>query len=597
MHASPQFRRLCLGALAALLSAAGASAETAPAPEDLRLKAFIEEGTASDLARDPTQRTLSKKTGDAADWTPVTDRFREETARLLRRRLKALPKEIDRAQLSASGQIQYDIYANALAGRALEDETRNRAYFINGNILNFNILEEPARVLQTAHRISGEGDARNYVARLDALPALLETAAAIAEKRQARGFTMIASVFPQVESAARSLSEGAPCGGEGEHALWTDFTGKLAAAEDISGETRAALQADAKAAIAGKVCPAYAAFADAVAAMAPQGREEGLWTTPGGKDAYADLVELNLAERTDPEEIHRLGLSEVERLTGEIEALEKELGLSGGPEAVQAFLNTSDETSLPNTDDGKAAYLAKAQAYIDAMTARLSDYFAVAPKRPLIIRMGEIGSQYTTEEIDGVNTGIYNLSTPRGERIGLDGLASLSYHEGVPGHHLQLSLAEELRDGPDLFARPFSAAFSEGWALYAERLAEEMGVYADDPYGRLGYLYSMRERAARLVLDTGLNYMEWTVADAEAYQQKVFGEAGGLRRYLNWPGQALGYYWGYLEWVRLREAAQEELGDGFDIRNFHIAALRHGSAPFEIIERVVDQWAEEAAAR
>lgn len=562
------------------------------AAEQDRFKSFIAEASAADLARDPTLRTMRNKTGEESTWTPVSQSFRDETAALLRKRLTELPGAVTRDRLSPSAQIEYDIYAASLAGRALEEETRARAYFINGNAFNFNILEEPSRVLQASHRISSVQDARNYLARMDAIPALLTDALDLARERQSRGVTMIATAFAPIVDQMTAAGSGAPCGGEGENPLWTDFNGKIGALADAPSDDLSMLREAARVTLIDKVCPAYTAYASSVSAMAADARSEGLWTTPGGKEAYRDIVALNLGAPADPEEIHELGLREVERLSQEIAVLEATLGFEGDLPAIEAALRERDETSLPNTEEGRAAYLALAQAYTDEMWTRLPAYFELIPsKRPLIIRMGAIGSQYTTEDIDGVNVGVYNLMTPRGERISTVGLATLSYHEGVPGHHLQLATSEEIREGQDLFQRPFNAAYTEGWALYAERLADEMGAYADNPFGRLGYLRSMRGRAARLVLDTGLNFKEWTVDQAQTYQREALGEAGGLGRYLNWPGQALGYYWGYLEYMRLRDRAEAALGDRFDIKGFHLALMRNGGAvPFPILLQVVDQW-------
>lgn len=547
--------------------------------EDARLQAFIKASNEADLGRDPTRR------GVAPDFTPVTEAYRQQSVAIWRGRAADLPTAVDRDKLSVSAKVQYDIYANALSAQALEADVRGRAYFITGNVLNFNIVDEPSDVLKRRHPIRSKADAQAYVQRLKALPAVLEDAVTVAKARAARGVTMIEATFPAVIEKAEALSHGAPCMGDGENSLWADFQGKLEGAADIPGDDKASLLAAGRSAIADGVCAAYAKYAADVRVLQKSPRIEGLWSTPGGREAYADIVELSLNARVDPEDLHQLGLKEVARLQGEIAALRQARDLPD-----DLALKTNPRASLDNTEQGRAAYEAKAETYLDAMWKRLPEVFAFTPPRDsLIVRMGEIGSQYTRDEVNGRQVGVYNLARPRGDRISTIGLATLSHHEGVPGHHLQNMTLAAMRTGPDLFQRPFSAAFNEGWGVYAERLADELGVYKDDPVGRLGYLESLLERAERLVLDTGLNAKGWTIAEAEAHQRGVTGEVG-LNRFLNWPGQALGYYWGYLEIVKLREEARRELGPRFDLKGFHTAVLRNGAVPFPVVERVVDDW-------
>lgn len=572
--------RLMTAAAFGLALLAG-SAQAQVAGEDAKLQAFIVAANKVDAARDPTQNRTS------GAWTPITDAYREASIVLWQKRAADLPRQVDRKILSPSGRVQYDIYSSALNAQALEAQARARAYFITGNILNFNMLTEPSAILRR-QRVTTTAEAEAYVQRLKTLPPLLSDALAIAKAREARGVTMIKTTFGGIVRNARAQAAGAPCEGQGDNPLWTDFKGKVEKAAAIPAADKTRLLDAGRAAIAEAVCPAYARFEGEVAAMEKNGRTEGLWTTPGGRQAYADVVELSLNARVDPDELHQLGLKEVARLQGEIAVLKQTLGVTD-----EGALRDDPKTSLPNTEAGRAAYQAMAEGYLDDMQKRLPGAFAYVPPRDgLIVRMGEIGSQYTSDEVGGKRVGVFNLSRPGGEgaRFSTVRLASLSYHEGVPGHHLQGATLTAMRTGPDLFQRPFSASFNEGWGLYAERLAEELGAYDDNPYGRLGYLQSMLERAERLVLDTGLNAKDWTVEKAAEHQRSVSGEGGGLNRFLNWPGQALGYYWGYLEIMKLRDHAQKELGPRFDLKGFHATILKNGSVPFPVLEQLVDHW-------
>ncbi len=577
------------GCLAAL---AGVAAQAAPT-ERAKFDAFVAGAKAADLAFDPTRRTQINHNGAESGWTPMTDAYRAVEAKRLAARLAELSGAIDRKRLSPSDQIAYDIYKAGLEADLLEARTYPNAYFLGAS--PFNAAQDLPGVLMGSHAIKSEADARNYIARLQALPAVLEGAVADAKARQGRGVTMIQSAFSQSEAVGRRFAAGAPCGGEGENPLWADFQAKVKGA-DLAAPARESLLADGRAALSGAVCPAYGAFAAAVAAMEPEGRIQGLWSTPNGEAIYADLVELSLTTRADPNLVHEVGLREVARTEAEIEAMMRKVGFKGDLAAFNKWLQDAPEVSLPNTEAGRAAYLAKARALVHGVYPKLPAYFETVPKTPLQVEPtthdpsgapDTSSSYYTPGRADGSKPATYHLGVPEKGPIETWSLATTAYHEGVPGHHLQTALAAEGGEGE---GRRFYPAYAEGWALYAEALAAEMGGYDGDDYARIGWLQQKLTRAVRVVVDTGLNAKRWTPEQATAYQLEHMGREEGLRRFLNWPGQGLAYYWGYLEFVRLREKAQAELGDRFDIRRFHSVVLKDGPAPFSVLERQVDAW-------
>lgn len=575
------------GCLAALVAAAAQAAPT----ERAKLDAFIASAKAADLAFDPTRRTQVSRTGAESGWTPTTDAYRQVEARRLAARLAEFSSAIDRERLSAADQIAYDIYRAGLEADLLEARTYPNAYFLGAS--PFNAAQDLPSVLMGSHAIASEADARNYIARLRALPAVLEGAVADAKARQARGVTMIQSAFSQSEAVGRRFAAGAPCEGDGENPLWTDFQAKVAG---LAEPARATLSSDARAALSSAVCPAYARFATEVAAMEAGGRIQGLWSTPNGDELYADLVELSLTTRADPNEVHEVGLREVAKTEAEIEAMMRKVGFKGDLAAFNRWLQDAPEVSLPNTEAGRAAYVAKARALVEGIYPKLPAYFEAIPKTPLQVEPtthdpsgapDTSSSYYTPGRADGSKPATYHLGVPEKGPIETWSLATTAYHEGVPGHHLQTAIAAELGEGE---GRRFYPAYSEGWALYAEALAAEMGGYDGDDYARIGWLQQKLTRAVRVVVDTGLNAKRWTPEQATAYQIEHMGREEGLRRFLNWPGQGLAYYWGYLEFVRLREKAEAELGDRFDIRRFHSVVLKDGAAPFSVLERQVDAW-------
>lgn len=583
-------RALLVGGCLAVLAVA--TAEAAP-PERAKLDAFIASAKAADLSFDPTRRTQASRTGAESGWTPTTDAYRETEAARLAARLAELSSAIDRDRLNAADQIAYDIYRAGLEADLLEARTYPNAYFLGAS--PFNAAQDLPGVLMGSHAIASEADARNYVARLRALPAVLEGAVADAKARQARGVTMIQSAFGQSEAVGRRFAAGAPCAGEGENPLWADFQAKLKAAE-LAAPVREALLTDGRAALSSAVCPAYAKFATEVAAMEAGGRIQGLWATPNGDALYADLVELSLTTRADPNLVHEVGLREVAKTEAEIEAMMRKVGFKGDLAAFNTWLQDAPEVSLPNTSAGRAAYIAKARALVAGIYPKLPAYFEAVPKTPLQVEPtthdpsgapDTSSSYYTAGRADGSKAATYHLGVPEKGPIETWSLATTAYHEGVPGHHLQTAIAAEQGEGE---GRRFYPAYSEGWALYAEALAAEMGGYDGDDYARIGWLQQKLSRAVRVVVDTGLNAKRWTPEQASAFQIEHMGREEGLRRFLNWPGQGLAYYWGYLEFVRLREKAEAELGDRFDVRRFHSVVLKDGAAPFSVLERQVDAW-------
>jgi uncharacterized protein (DUF885 family) len=330
--------------------------------------------------------------------------------------------------------------------------------------------------------------------------------------------------------------------------------------------------------------------------------DAGVWRLPNGQQYYADSV-LNWTTSTmKPEEIHQLGLDLVTKYTAQIDALMRPLGMTQGTvgERLRGMFNDPKQI-YPNTDAGKEQLLADLNEKVKVVTAKLPGYFGALPKAPLIIKRippyteaAQAGGYYNNGSLDGKRPGIYyiNLRDTKEQPKWL--LSTLTYHEGIPGHHLQLSLQQEA-PLPMIRKLSFFSAYIEGWALYAEQLADEMGMYADDPYGKIGYLHDAMFRAVRLVLDSGLHAMKWSREQAIKYYVDTIGdlEAGAIsevERYCAWPGQACGYMLGKVTWLTERERAKTELGAKFDIRKFHDAGLLSGAMPLTVLHTVIGDY-------
>lgn len=386
----------------------------------------------------------------------------------------------------------------------------------------------------------------------------------------------------------------------GQNAMYLSFTDRL----DDAGVENAEAYADrALKIIDTDIIPAYQRIADylvEVRASAPH--DAGVWRLPGGEALYAAMIRHMTDSNLSADEIHRTGLEEVDRITLEMDAILQSEGYSEGTvgERLQQ-LNAEARFLYSDDAEGRERLLNDVRAQVEGMYAELPDWFNKLPKHEVEVRMVPEFSQASAP------MGYYNPPAPDGSRPGYYfinlrdtalhpswTLPTLSYHEAVPGHHLDGATAMEL-DVPLIVKALWSNTSGEGWALYAERLAAEMGMYADDPYGDLGRLQAELHRAVRLVTDTGMHAKKWSREQAIEYMVDVEGvdeatATSEIERYVVWPGQALGYKLGQLRILELREEAKQALGDDFDIRDFNQEVLDVASAPLPYIEYTVRSW-------
>jgi uncharacterized protein (DUF885 family) len=304
-----------------------------------------------------------------------------------------------------------------------------------------------------------------------------------------------------------------------------------------------------------------------------------------------------------PEQVHALGLSEVARVSAEADALLKSQGFVTGTvaERVQA-LHKDPRFLLPNTDEGRKQLIAKYQQILDEVNARMPEYFRTVPAGKLLVQRVPIsaenntaGAYYQSAALDGSRPGTFFANLRDVGETATWTMKTLAYHEGIPGHHFQISTALNLKDLPLIRQQPIYSAYAEGWALYAERLAAEIGMYKDDPFGDLGRLEAELFRAARLVVDTGLHAKGWTREQAITYMVTTTGMNESevvteIERYMGQPGQACAYKVGQLKILELRERAKAALGPKFDLKDFHAVILENGGVPLTLLDHLVDEW-------
>ena len=445
--------------------------------------------------------------------------------------------------------------------------------------------------LHSAHPIETASDADAYLSRLEQFATVLDNETAETRRQAARGYLAPGWSLDLALKQMQELRAPAP-----EKSTMADSVATRAAAKNIPGDWRGR----AAKIIADKVYPALDREIAAVTALRPTTPAgDGVWRVPRGDEVYAAALAEATTTNYTPDEVHQIGLQQVAEISAELDKILRSAGLTSGTVGERLTqLNSRPDQLYPNTDAGREQLLADLNAGVKAMYAKLPQAFATLPKQPLEIRRvppeiqeGASNGYYRQASLDGKRPAIYFINLKSTTDWPKYTLPSLTYHEGVPGHHLQLSVAQLAGDLPMLRRIAFYSAYGEGWALYSEQLADELGGY--DGIERAGYLQSFLFRAERLIVDTGLNHKRWTREQAIDHMIKTTGFAQGrvkreVERYCASPGQACSYKIGHLAWLRARTKAQQALGPKFDIRDFH-EILREGAMPLTILERRVDE--------
>jgi uncharacterized protein (DUF885 family) len=458
--------------------------------------------------------------------------------------------------------------------------------------------DEVPKLLASQHKVESAQDAEDYLARLDAYGAAVDQVIATIEHDSALGVVPPDFIIERAQASLAGLSATDPA----DNALATGLGEKARAAGlDAPGDW-AARAADKVREVVYPANARLAAVLDGLRAKAVS--DAGIWRLPQGEALYRAMI-LHMTDTTlEPEAIHQLGLSEVARITAEMDAILRAEGYTEGSVGERmATLGAEPRFLYPNDAEGKARLLADLNALMDEIAPLLPRWFGTLPEQTVVVRAvppeaegSSSGGTYTAPSLDGSRPGTYWINLRDTAIWPSYEIKTLTYHEANPGHHLQVAVG--LREDGSLMRNVlFSNAFGEGWGLYAEALAHEMGLYANDRYGDLGRLKAELWRAMRLVVDTGLHAKRWTREQAINYMVKTSGThpddaRAEVDRYVVWPGQALGYKIGMLEIQRLRREAELALGERFDIRAFHDELLRDGGAPLQLLEARIQRWVE-----
>jgi len=593
-------------------SATVTSSESARDDEDesVRLNAWFEERYEEELAFSPIQQTFLGVTENNDKIDDFSLEAQLEQLNWKRESVAEMRANFDYEQLNADAKISYDLWEYQLAAAEAASQFRLNGYVFEQMNAIHSFFPQ---LLIAFHTVEDADDMQAYVSRIEATEVALDQLITLSQEAAAAGVRPPRFAFESVIDSASQIISGAPFNEGEDSAIWADAQQKIATLQEteIINQAQAdALKNATRVALLDHWQPAYQRLIawQQEDIVNTSETSQGVAALPDGEAYYNERLANQTTTNLTADEIHQIGLNEVARLKAEMEVIKNNVGFEGDLKAFFAMLRDSKDDQrhyYPDTDEGRQAYIDDATAAIENIKIKLASYFGLLPKADLEVRRVEpfreqpgAAQHYFPGTPDGSRPGIYyaHLSDmtamPKGE------LEVIAYHEGLPGHHMQIAIQQELENVPTFRTQAGFTAYSEGWGLYSELLAKEMEGTYTDPYSDFGRLGSEIWRAIRLVLDTGLHAKGWTEEQAVQYflDNSAITEAQArseVQRYMVLPGQATSYKIGMLKILELREKAEQALGDKFDIRGFHDAVLGGGAVPLSVLEAMIDQWIAE----
>ena len=596
-------RSLLAGAAAAALPLTAVAQPRSAGPQDGLLRSMLDGFFDEELRMSPEGATqLGLDTGRNADLrgklSDRSERGRNADLGSAKTRLVRL-RRVDRNQLSAASKVDYDTVRYDLETFTAQGEQfafgsvqAGEPYVISQLSGAYQFVPD---FLDSTHTVANAADVDTYLARLAAFPAALDQDLERSRADAAAGVAPPKVACELALSQLKALRET-----PAERSVLVDSLVRRARAANLTADPRA----QAMRVVETEVYPAL----DRQIAWMEELRGKastvpGVHRLPGGDAYYAAALKSATTTNLTPDEVHRMGLTQVADLLSQLDAALKSMGLTeGSPGERMDALGRKPENLFPNTDAGRAALLDSLNGQIKALQPILPRYFGTVPKSPVEVRRvpefiqdGAPNGYYNSAALDGSRAAIYYINLKDTAEWPKFGLPTLTYHEVMPGHHLQISLQQENKDVPLIRRTAGFSAYTEGWALYAEQLAAEIGLYANDPAGLAGFLQSFLFRAVRLVVDSGLHAKRWSRDQAIDYMVANTGFARGrvareVDRYIVWPGQACSYKVGHTMWLEQRERARAALGARVNLAAFHDACLKPGAMPLTVLSGVVGDW-------
>jgi len=524
-------------------------------------------------------------------------------------------KSYDFDKQSKSNQLNTKIL-NAFMEIQLEGES----YFYHDYPVNqmFGVQNELPSFMESAHKLEDKSDMEAYIARLSKFDTKFEQVLEGLKIREDKGIIppkfvikrvldeMNGFIGNEVDSTGNITPKSEPVK---SNILYVNFEQKTDSLDNVSAEEKEQLRADVAKEIEQTVFPTYQKLIDYFGELDNKATtDEGVWKLPDGANFYRYCLKSQTTTSLNPDEVHKIGLAEVDRIKGEMSDIlvsqgYKDTGKTLGEQINE--LNKEERFLFPNNDEGREMILAEYNRILDEISAGIDDAFDIRPKAELDIKRvpefkeeGSAGAYYSGPAMDGSRGGVFYANLRNVHETLKFGMKTLAYHEGIPGHHFQIAIQSELKGVP-IFRTilPFTA-YAEGWALYTEQLAWELGFYDGDPFGNLGRLQAEMFRAVRLVVDTGIHAKKWTREQAIDYMVENTGMNRSevtteVERYIVMPGQACAYKIGMMKILELRERTKQALGEQFDLKEFHNVVLKNGSVPLDILEQLVDEYIDE----
>lgn len=564
-----------------------------------KANAFFERAFNEQLSLSPmTQSYLGRKT-DYDKWDDFSDQHYDAELALLDAQAEELLATIDSEKLGLQEKLSYQLFLQDVEMVRKRYPFRYHNYPVNQ--MGGYQQSLPAFMINI-HRISNVADAQAYISRLEQWSLAFDQIIESLNVRAEKGILAPRFVYPYVIEDSRNVITGRPfTDSETDSTLLADFKNKIGALNLEPGE-QIELVERAEQALAGSVKPAYQALIATAEALQEQATEDdGVWKFPDGTAFYQLALERTTTTDLTADEIHQLGLDEVARIHSEMRAIMGAVTFSGSLSDFFAFVREDPQFYYDDTEAGRAAYLTAAEQLIRTMEADLDQVFISKPKAPLKVKAVEPFREksagkafYERPAPDGSRPGTYYANLYRMSDMPIYQMEALAYHEGIPGHHLQISVAQELSGIPAFRRFGSYTAYVEGWGLYSELLPKELGRY-QNPYSDFGRLAMELWRACRLVVDTGIHHKRWTRQQAMDYLTENTPNPPGdivkaIERYIVMPSQATAYKVGMLKILELRERARNAMEERFDIREFHEAVLSSGPLPLGALEAQVDAY-------
>lgn len=581
-------------------TASAEAAQTAPETaqtESAKANAFFDQHFMAAAALSPMALTHLGIKQDYDKWDQLTDEQSDKELALSKKALADLA-QFDVSKLDTQTALSYQLFKQQLEQDIANDKWRYYNYPVNQM---FGLHTGVPSLLINQHQIENESDAKAYIARLNGIPQLFKQLEAQLTKRAELGIIPPKFVFPLAIEASQNIIKGAPFTAGADSTLLEDFRNKVNKLTLDDGAKQLLIK-EAEVALTSSVKPAYDSLIAYLTAQEKlAGTDDGVWRFKDGEAFYNMALERTTTTKMTADEIHQLGLAEVARIHDEMKAIMQKVGFKGNLQAFFAFMRDDAQFYYPDTAEGKAAYLAEATRLIDHMKSQLDSLFLVKPKADLIVKAVEPFREesagkafYQQPSMDGKRPGTYYANLHNMKDMPKYQMEALAYHEGIPGHHMQIAIAQELGDLPKFRKFGGYTAYVEGWGLYTELLPKDIGLY-QDPYSDFGRLTMELWRACRLVVDTGIHAKKWTRDQAIQYLADNTPNArteavNAIERYIVMPSQATAYKIGMIKIVQLRDKAKTALGEKFDIREFHDVVLKNGAVPLDVLESLVDAY-------